>query len=288
VILAVASGKGGTGKTMVATSLALSIPNAQFLDCDVEEPNGAIFLDPDFQTSLLAGIPTPQIDPEHCTLCGLCSAACQFNALAQSPTKVQFFAELCHGCGVCSFVCPKEGALREESRRLGEVSVGKATRKNSSSKENPLFVSQGKLDIGERLATPLIQAVKKTIRGDRTVVIDAPPGTSCPLVETVLGADYCLLVTEPTPFGLHDLQLTVEVMRLLSLSFGVILNRCDSGDQQVLDYCRKEDIPIWMKIPFRRDLAEAYSRGVPLIEADPGFKTLFQELVRRLRQEVSP
>ncbi len=282
MILAVASGKGGTGKTMLATSLALSVADAQYIDCDVEEPNGSLFLHVNIQARQPVGIPVPRIDKDRCSLCGLCSEACEFNALAQSKTQVLLFADLCHGCGVCSYVCPEEGAITETERRIGMVETGVFQDMNA----HDVLFSQGRLDVGELMATPLIKAVRKTSDPARTVIIDAPPGTSCPLVETVRGVDYCLLVTEPTPFGFNDLELAVGVMRLLSLPFGVIINRSDSGDNQVKNYCEQEGIPVLMEIPFRRDLAEAYSKGIPFVQIDERYRTLFQQMVVKIRQEL--
>ncbi|KHD08942.1 (4Fe-4S)-binding protein [Candidatus Thiomargarita nelsonii] len=284
MILAVASGKGGTGKTMLATSLALSITDAQYIDCDVEEPNGDLFLHADIQARRPVGIPVPRINQDRCTLCGRCSEACEFNALAQSKTRVLVFADMCHGCGVCSYVCPEEGAITETERRIGEVETGVVQGRDA----HDVLFAQGRLDVGELMATPLIKAVRKTSDPARTVILDAPPGTSCPLVETVRGVDYCLLVTEPTPFGLNDLALAVGVMRLLSLPLGVIINRSDSGDRQVKDYCDREDIPVLMEIPFRRDLAEAYSKGIPFVQVDERYQALFQHMVAKIRQELEP
>jgi len=280
VILAVASGKGGTGKTMLATSIALSVANAQYIDCDVEEPNGDLFLHADIQARQPVNIPVPRIDQDRCTLCGLCSEACEFNALAQTKTRVIVFADMCHGCGVCSYVCPENKAIAETERHLGEVETGVVQYPHD------VLFTQGRLDVGELMATPLIKAVRKTSDPARTVILDAPPGTSCPLVETVRGVDYCLLVTEPTPFGLNDLELAVGVMRLLSLPFGVIINRSDSGDRQVKDYCDREDIPVLMEIPFRRDLAEAYSKGIPFVQVDERYRARFQNLVAQINREL--
>lgn len=279
--IAVASGKGGTGKTTVAANLVLSLPDTQYIDCDVEAPNGHLFLKPEIRERTTVGIPMPRIHPDVCTLCGDCAEACEFNALAVSRTRVMVFPELCHGCGVCSWVCPEAGAIGEVQRRIGEVALGEA-----AGGDGAIAFAQGSLDIGERSPVPVIAAAKRCAQEERTLVLDAPPGTACPMVETVRGADYCLLVTEPTPFGLNDLQLAVGVTRALGVPFGLVLNRCDLGDDAVQEYCREEGIPVLMEIPFERALAEAYSRGIPWVQADPKFRGRFQFLHERIRQEL--
>ena len=282
LIVAIASGKGGTGKTMVAVNLVLSLPGSQYIDCDVEAPNGHLFLHPDIRERKAVTIPVPQIDQEICTLCGECAEACEFNALAVSRKRLLVFADLCHGCGVCSYVCPEEGAISETGRRIGDVESGEAP----DGSGGRIAFAQGTLKIGERSAVPVITAAKKYAATDRTVILDAPPGTACPMVETVRGVDYCLLVTEPTPFGLNDLELAVGVARVLDVPCGVVLNRCDIGDRAVADYCREQKIPVLMEIPFERALAEAYSRGVPWVQADPAFRERFRSLFRAIRREL--
>jgi MinD superfamily P-loop ATPase len=290
VIITVASGKGGTGKTMVATNLALSIEGSQYIDCDVEEPNGNLFLHAEIETRREAGIPMPVIDEERCTLCGDCAEACEFNALAASKERVLLFSDLCHGCGVCSYVCPEPGVITERLRRLGEIEMGRVQRTkggtNGRANGSEIAYTGAHLDVGALLVTPLIKEVKRTADPERTVILDAPPGTSCPVVETLRGSDYCLLVTEPTPFGLNDLQLAVGVVRELGIRFGVILNQSDSGDDQVMDYCRQEGIPVLLEIPFSRDLAVAYSKGVAIIEQDASYLERFQHLCQAIQAEV--
>ena len=280
--IAIASGKGGTGKTTVAANLVLSLQNGQYIDCDVEAPNGHLFLKPEIRERTSVGIPVPRIDQDVCTLCGDCAEFCEFNALAVSRNRVMVFAELCHGCGVCSRVCPEAGAITEIQRYIGEVALGEVT-----GEDGPIAFAQGSLDIGEHSPVPLIAAAKRCAQEERTLVLDAPPGTACPMVETVRGADYCLLVTEPTPFGLNDLQLAVEVTRTLGVPFGLVINRCDLGDDAVREYCRAEGIPVLMEIPFERSLAEAYSHGIPWVEADPSFRKRFQALHERIREELN-
>jgi len=277
MIISVASGKGGTGKTTVAVSLALSLEarrSVQFLDCDVEEPNAHLFLKPSIDKTLPVFILVPEVDEAKCTFCGKCAEVCAHNAIAVIKNTVLVFSELCHGCGGCSLLCP-EKAIKDVGKKIGVLESGAAG--------NLQFI-HGKLDIGQPMSPPLIRAVKKTINKKRTVIIDVPPGTSCPVIEATKGSDFCLLVTEPTPFGLHDLRLTVETVQQLRIPIGVIINRADLGDQDVEAYCQKENIPILMTIPFDRKIAEAYSEGIPLVEAIPAHRQEFFEIFERIER----
>ena len=269
MIIAVASGKGGTGKTTVATSLAVSISDAQILDCDVEEPNAHIFIKPRIKNKELVSIPVPEVDKSKCDGCGRCQEVCAYNAIAVVSKKVLIFPELCHGCGSCSYFCPQH-AIKEVNKEIGSVEIGE--------RDNLLFV-HGKLNIGEAMSPPLIKAVKKHINSDRVNIIDAPPGTSCPVITSIKGSDFCLLVTEPTPFGLNDLILAVEVLRKLNIPFGVVINRSDLGDKKTDAYCCQENIPVLMRIPFKREIASAYSKGISIVEAFPEYNKDFQELL---------
>jgi MinD superfamily P-loop ATPase len=275
MILSVASGKGGTGKTLVATSLALSLEQGtvQLLDCDVEEPNAHILLRPQIDSSRPVTVPVPAVDKEKCTYCGLCSEACAYNAIAVAGRTVLVFRELCHGCGACSHVCPA-GAVSEEPRQVGVVESGRAG--------GVRFVG-GRLNVSEAMAGPLIRAVKKLADPKATVILDAPPGTSCPVVETIRGSDFCVLVTEPTPFGLSDLTIAVEVARELNVPCSVVINRDGPGDEGVERYCAQEGIPVLMRIPFDRRIAEAYCRGETLAAAMPSWQQAFRELFDRVR-----
>ncbi|MBA7688584.1 Iron-sulfur cluster carrier protein [subsurface metagenome] len=268
MIISVASGKGGTGKTIMATSLALCWEEGLFLDCDVEEPNAHIFLKPHINERIPVGIPVPEVDESKCSFCGKCAEVCEFNAIVVIKKKVLFFPELCHGCGGCSYICP-ENAIKEVERAIGVIEKGRSGK---------IGFIHGILNVGEPMAPPLIRQVKKHINNSTNAIIDASPGTSCPVVEAVNGSDFCLLVTEPTPFGLNDLKLAVEMLRKLTIPCGVVINCADIGDEEVERYCKDEDIPILMTIPWDRRIAEAYSRGIPLIDALPEFQNRFSQL----------
>jgi MinD superfamily P-loop ATPase len=276
MILSVASGKGGTGKTLVATSLALSLEGqtpVQLLDCDVEEPNAHILLRPEIDSSQPVTVPVPAVDKEKCTYCGLCSETCAYNAIAVAGRTVLVFRELCHGCGACSYLCPA-GAISEEPRQAGVVESGHVG--------GVRFVG-GRLNVGEAMAGPVIRAVKELADSKATVILDAPPGTSCPVVKTIRGSDFCLLVTEPTPFGLNDLTIAVEVAREIGVPFGVVINRDGLGDESVERYCAQEAIPVLMRIPFDRRIAEAYCRGETLAAAMPSWQEAFHQIFDRVR-----
>jgi len=277
MIISVASGKGGTGKTLVATSLAISlrdIDRVQLLDCDVEEPNDHVFLKPEITGSEAVSMVVPSVDESNCTYCGKCAQVCAFNAIAVLGNHVLTFPQLCHGCGACSYLCPEE-VISEENRETGVVEWGHS--------DGVDFV-QGKLTVGEAMSPPVIRKVKEYANNDdTTVIIDVPPGTSCPVVEAVKGSDFCLLVTEPTPFGLNDLTLAVDTMRELGIPCGVVLNRAGVGDSQVEEYCEKENIPILLTIPLDTEIARLYSRGIPLVEGFPQWKESFLELFDKVK-----
>jgi MinD superfamily P-loop ATPase len=280
MIVSIASGKGGTGKTIIATSMALSIDReVQFIDCDVEEPNAHIFLKPVIRETKKVYIPVPKIDLKKCDYCGKCQEVCAYNAIAVMPPangkegNVLVFPDLCHGCGSCSYFCPKE-AIHEVPKEIGVLETGFS---------GDIRFVHARLNIGEVMAPPLIREEMKQIVSGLTVIIDAPPGTSCPVIESVKESDFCILVTEPTPFGLNDLVLSVEVLRKLSLPFGVVINRSDLGDSKTETFCKREKIPVLMKIPFRREIAEAYSKGSPLVQAFPEYKKDFQMLLDKCR-----
>jgi MinD superfamily P-loop ATPase len=275
MMISIASGKGGTGKTMVAVNLALALEGAQLLDCDVENPNDHLFLNPELRETKPVNLKVPRIG-EKCDYCGKCSEFCEFNAIfvlkpkKDIPGNILIFPELCHGCGGCAMICP-QNSIVEEDRQIGAVKKGAA---------GEIDLVWGELYVGEPLAVPVIKAVKKEIRG-KTVIIDSPPGTSCPVINSIYGSDYCVLVTEPTPFGLYDLELAVETLRELKIPFGVIVNKKGIGDEKVYEYCKKEKIEVLLEIPFDRRIAELYSRGVPFATTQE-WKRTFSNMYERM------
>ncbi len=278
MILSVASGKGGTGKTLVATSLALSLGRqAQLLDCDVEEPNDHLLLTPTIVQNMPVCLPIPKVDEAMCNYCGKCAQVCAYNAIAVLKNKVLIFPELCHGCGACSYLCP-EKAISEEGREIGVVEVGFS---------GEIDFVQGKLTVGEAMAPPVIREVKRHVKPDKTAIIDASPGTSCPVVEAIKDSNFCLLVTEPTPFGLYDLSLAVEVVRKLRIPAGVVLNKAGDWDEKVEQYCLESNIPILMKIPLDREIAWLYSKGIPLVTGMPQWRDRFLGLFEKVEDLVS-
>jgi len=271
--IAVASGKGGTGKTIIATNLAWIAArkghSVAYVDCDVEEPNGHLFLKPHIEVTRSIGQLHPIVDDQKCAHCGLCSDICQYSAIVCVGDKVLVYPELCHACGGCTLVC-RSGAITEVLRETGKLEVGMA---------GPIHFVHGVLNIGEAMSTPLIRQVKAESTSQEMRIVDCPPGTSCPVIESVRGADMVLLVTEPTPFGLNDLRLAVEMVRAMKLPFAVLINRADVGDRKVQEYCRREWIEILAEIPDDRRVAEAYSKGLLACEAVPEFRRSLEELL---------
>jgi MinD superfamily P-loop ATPase len=275
--ISIASGKGGTGKTTVATNLALAIgSDVQLLDCDVEEPNAHFFIDPVFEETKTVFTPVPIVDEEKCTFCGKCSEICQFKAIAVVNKTVLVFNELCHSCGGCMEVCP-ENAITEKGRELGIIQKGH---------RNGIEFIHGKLRVGEAMSPPLIKKVRSYECLAKLNIIDAPPGTSCPVIASVKDTDFVLLVTEPTPFGLYDLKLAVGAVEILNIPGGLVINRCDMGNNKVKEYADTMKLPILMEIPFDRRIAEAYSIGDPLVETFPEWKDKFLELYHRINQII--
>ena len=277
LIITVASGKGGTGKTTVAVNLALSLGRTVLLDCDVEEPNAHTLLNPtDLQTTQV-NVPTPLVNQDKCTLCGKCADFCKFNAIFVGKTKTMVYNEMCHSCGGCMLICP-ETAITEVPRPIGVI---------HQSIINDTRLIYGELSIGEPIATTLIQSVKSHINPEMMNILDAPPGTACPVIETMRESDFLLLVTEPTPFGLHDLTMAVDVVKELNIPFGIIINRDGIGDERVEAFCQENNIPLLMKIPFNRHIAELYSRGTPFVQEMPEWRQKFSELVVEIERLIN-
>ena len=279
MIISIASGKGGTGKTLVATSLVLAINDgngAQIVDCDVEEPNAHIIMKPVITHRETVSIPVPRVAEDKCSYCGRCAEVCAYNAMAVMGRRVLVFPELCHGCGACSYLCP-EKAISEHKKEIGVIETGHS---------EGIAFAHGILAVGEAMAPPVIRKVKSRVNNNGTVIIDVSPGTSCPVVESVKGSDFCLLVTEPTPFGLNDLALAVEMVRTLNIPCGVLLNRAGEGDNQVEEYCRKERIPVMLTIPLDTDIARLYSRGITLVDGMPQWRDSFIRLFNQIEEIV--
>ncbi|MFC1963993.1 ATP-binding protein [Chloroflexota bacterium] len=280
MIISVASGKGGTGKTLVATSLAFSLKErgeVRFLDCDVEEPNDHIFMHPVITDCRGVFISVPVVDEEKCNYCGRCAEVCAYHAMAVLEEHVLAFHQLCHGCGACAHLCPRQ-AITEVDKEIGVIEEGQA---------DGIAFAQGRLNIGEAMAPPIIRKVKEKVVDSGIVICDSPPGTSCPVVETLKGSDFCLLVTEPTPFGMNDLVLAMETVKELGIPCGVVINRAGLGDGQVEDYCRQENIPVLLTIPLDTDIARLYSRGVTLVKGMPQWRGKFAAIIDEVAEIIN-
>lgn len=279
--IAVASGKGGTGKTTIATNLAATISQTgtkvQYLDCDAEEPNGHIFLKPEIESSLDVTVGVPEVDQEKCTGCGKCGQLCQYSAITCVKGKVLVFEELCHSCGGCMAICP-EYAVAERQHKIGVAEFGKS---------NDMYFGHAKLNIGAIQTPALIRFIKQREISDGLTIFDVPPGTSCPVIEAIKGSDFVLLITEPTPFGLNDLELAVGMVRELKLPFAVVINRSDIGNDEVSCYCQNENIKIMLEIPDDKMIAEAYSRGIMIVDALPKYNNKFLELYKQITALVT-
>ncbi len=276
MIISVASGKGGTGKTTVALAFALSIENSQIIDCDVEEPNIHLFLKPEIKKEIPVTAVIPEVQKEKCSFCGYCSQICAYNALSvikiDNSGDVLLFPHLCHGCEGCIVLCPERAMTRGE-REIGKVKIGYS--------DGFEFI-EGRLNISEVLAPKVIEKAKSYVKPEKISIIDAPPGTSCPTVAAIRGSDFCVLVTEPTPFGLHDLELAYEVTKTLNVRAGVIINKSDE-DSLIEAFCRERGIPILLKIPFSRKIAKAYSMGIPLVKEISEYKEDFRRILEKIK-----
>ena len=270
--IAIASGKGGTGKTTVAVNLAVALArrgeSVTYSDLDVEAPNGAIFLTPDTHWNDEVTVPVPQFDPAACKACGRCRDICAFNAIVQVHDRILFFPELCHNCGGCALICPND-AITEKPHTLGTIRGGAS---------GDIGFMDGNMHIGQARSTPIIRALVGRLPFSRWNILDCPPGTSCPVVASVQEADYVVMVTEPTPFGLHDLDMAVRMTGTLGLPCGVVINRDGTGCSGVESYCKENDLPILARIPFDRNVAERYSRGEVLASPESWFAVKMEEL----------
>jgi MinD superfamily P-loop ATPase len=278
--IAVASGKGGTGKTTMAVALALAVhkrvEGLQFLDCDVEEPNAGILMKPAMDGTIPVTVRVPRVDSSRCTGCGTCSDICHYNAIAVVGGKALIFENICHSCGGCGLVCP-ERAVTEVDREIGRVEKGAV--------ENIRFL-QGVLNVGEPMATPVIRLLRALATADLPTVLDAPPGTACPVITTIKDCAFVLLVTEPTPFGLYDLDLMVKMIRELGIPGGVVINKDDAWSANIEHYASDAGLPILLRIPFSRTIAMHYSNGIPLNEVDASWDERLWEIYERIGEMV--
>lgn len=272
--IAVASGKGGTGKTLISTNLFNVIPQAIYIDCDVEEPNGHLFLNSLIDKESLVSSLIPLVDETKCNNCGICAKVCNFKAILCAQKKVLVFPELCHGCGSCSYFCPQK-AITEIPREIGKI--------ETRSFQNKLTFT-GRLNIGEAMAPPLIKQLKKTIKQNSEIIIDCPPGTSCPVIEAIKDVDFVILITEPTPFGLNDLRLAVKVVQKMQIPLGVVVNKSGLGGNIIQTYCQNENISILLEIPHDKWIAETYSKG-KLITEKLNYKKIFTNLYSTIKAE---
>ncbi|OGR63010.1 MAG: hypothetical protein A2X34_04280, partial [Elusimicrobia bacterium GWC2_51_8] len=260
--LSIASGKGGTGKTSLATAMARALgPGVALLDCDVEEPDCALFLKPEIESETDFSVSVPVIDAAKCRAHGRCQQVCEYNAIKLFNGKPFLFEHMCHSCGGCVLSCP-EHAITEKPHAAGKIRRGRS---------GDLFFADGLMNIGEPSPVRLIKAVKKLAPSCGDVIIDCPPGTSCPMINAVTGSDFCLLVSEPTPFGLSDLKLAVETLKKIKVPHALVINRYDLGDGAMEAWCAQKGVKILLKISFDREIAVAYSRGKTMLEVRPEY-----------------
>lgn len=269
--ISVLSGKGGTGKTTVSVNLAKTLKESFYVDCDVEEPNGYLFLNPKIEYEKDVNVLIPEIDYGKCTLCGECVKACRFGAMTKLIKKILVFDHLCHSCGACYEICPYN-AIREVPKKVGTIRKGKV---------DALDFIDGRLNYGEATGVPILREINKMIKDvAKPVIVDSPPGTSCSVIHSIEGSDFCILVTEPTPYGLHDLDLAVQLVKEMKMPMGIVINKAGERDELIEEYSQKEGIRVLAKIPFKRELAQAYSTGKLLIEVDEEIKNIFERLAK--------
>jgi MinD superfamily P-loop ATPase len=279
ISISILSGKGGTGKTTIAVNMALSLDNVQLLDADVEEPNDYIFISPEIINKDSEPVMRliPEVDDEKCTACRKCVDFCEYNALAMMLDNVLVFEEVCHSCGGCKIVCP-EDAITEKEKELGKI---------RHDEQKSIDFWQGELNTGEEKAVPVIEKLKTKINHNKKIIIDSPPGTTCPTIEAITDTDYTLVVTEPSPFGVHDLDMVVEMLKTVDQPFSVIINRAEEDSNYLIeDYCRENNINILMEVPFSRKIAELYSRGKVFVGEIEGWESKFKNLYKNIVEEV--
>ncbi len=279
--IAVASGKGGTGKTAISTSLSAVVKQkVHLLDCDVENPNAYLYMKPEDVVNERATVLIPEIDHDACIRCDKCIDACQFGALVDAGENIMFLSTLCHSCAACWTVCPEEGVITPVTREFGDINHG------VSQRDRPIKFTEGMLDITEMITPTMIGKVKGFIDPENISIIDSPPGAGCPLYETVDDTDYVVLVTEPTVFGLHDLRRAHKLIQEMGIPVGVVINRSTIGKAPVREFCDENNIPILLEIPFERIIAEKYSSGELLIDIIPELHDKFTEVLNTILETV--
>ncbi|MFW5885775.1 MAG: ATP-binding protein [Halanaerobium sp.] len=279
ISLSILSGKGGTGKTTLAVNLALALDNVQLLDADVEEPNDYLFISPEIESKETESVMRliPEVNDDKCTACRKCVDFCEYNALAMMLDNVLVFEEVCHSCGGCKIVCP-EDAITEKEKELGKL-------RHDSLPDLDFW--QGELNTKEEKAVPVIEKLKTKIDRNKKVIVDSPPGTTCPTIEAITDTDFTIVVTEPSPFGLHDLKMVIEMLNDISQPFAVVINRAEAdSDYLIEDYCQAEEIKVLLKIPFSRQIAELYSEGIPFVGELDGWEDKLQQLYQEIRKEA--
>ncbi|MDI6600797.1 MAG: ATP-binding protein [Thermoanaerobacteraceae bacterium] len=274
--ISILSGKGGTGKTFASTNLVRVLPNATYIDCDIEEPNGRIFLNPIIEDISDVYTKVPLIDDNRCERCGICSKVCRFGALINLGREILILDHLCHSCEACYEMCPMN-AITMANRKIGEISTGVS---------RGIDFIEGRLNPGEPSGVPIIKQINILIKSIELSIVDSPPGTSCSVVNTIEDSDLCILVTEPTPFGLHDLKLAVELVKEMDIPMAVIINKSGSDNQIIYNYCMKNDIKVLMEIPYDKKIAELYSRGTLIAEADSTYEKMFVDLAEKILELI--